>query len=134
MLPCRSSSVCSLTAALRRRNRAQGNNARHRSMVVESRAYRLCSRSRYFVLRRLKTLAKDCQAVMKCGKVFVLRLAFYTLFYVFIYLRFLQPLSNIPSKQFAVWNTLHFYKVLRCQWSDCHLEVFADRIIHYRHP
>src|ERR1035438_1455153 len=45
MLPRRSSSVCSLTAALRRRNRAQGNSVRQRSMVVESRAYRLCSRS-----------------------------------------------------------------------------------------
>src|ERR1039458_10187166 len=45
MLPRRSSSVCSLIAAFRRRNRAHGNSARHRSMVVESRAYRLCSRS-----------------------------------------------------------------------------------------
>src|ERR1019366_5388627 len=45
MLPGRSSSVCILTARLPRRNRAHGNSARHRSMVVESRAYRLCSRS-----------------------------------------------------------------------------------------
>src|ERR1035437_5556195 len=36
MLPCRSSSVCILTAALCFRNLAQGNNERHRSMVVES--------------------------------------------------------------------------------------------------
>src|SRR5437867_1578550 len=38
MLPCRSSKVCILTAALRRRNFAHGNSDRHRSMVVESRA------------------------------------------------------------------------------------------------
>ena len=30
--------VCSLMAALRRRNLAQGNNDKHRSMVVESKA------------------------------------------------------------------------------------------------
>src|SRR5438132_1218756 len=35
MLPCRSSKVCILTAALRRRNFAHGNSDRHRSMVVE---------------------------------------------------------------------------------------------------
>src|ERR1035441_10969645 len=45
MLPCRSSSVCILTAALCFRNLAQGNNEKHRSMVVESSAYRLCSNS-----------------------------------------------------------------------------------------
>lgn len=41
MLPCRSSRVCILTAALRRRNLAHGNNDKHRSIVVESRAYKL---------------------------------------------------------------------------------------------
>src|ERR1700722_19944937 len=40
MLPCKSSRVCILTAALRCRNFAHGNSDRHRSMVVESRAYR----------------------------------------------------------------------------------------------
>lgn len=35
-IAARSSNVCSLTAALRRRNRAHGNSARQRSMVVES--------------------------------------------------------------------------------------------------
>ena len=38
MAPRRSSSVCSLTAALVARNGAQSNRLRHRSMVVESRA------------------------------------------------------------------------------------------------
>ena len=38
MLPRRSNSVCIFTAALCRRNLAQGNSERHRSMVVESRA------------------------------------------------------------------------------------------------
>src|ERR1700747_1697485 len=38
--PRRSSSVCILTAALCLRNLAQGNNAKHKSMVVESNAYR----------------------------------------------------------------------------------------------
>ena len=42
MLPCRSSSVCILTAALCLRNLAHGNSDRHRSIVVESNAYRLC--------------------------------------------------------------------------------------------
>lgn len=37
ILPRMSSSVRILTAALRRRSRAHGNSARHRSMVVESR-------------------------------------------------------------------------------------------------
>src|SRR5712692_7769652 len=36
MLPCRSSSVCILTAALCLRNLAHGNSDRQRSMVVES--------------------------------------------------------------------------------------------------
>ena len=40
MLPCRSSKVCILTAALCWRNFAHGNSDRHRSMVVESNAYR----------------------------------------------------------------------------------------------
>ena len=43
MLPCRSSKVCILTAALCFRNLAQGNRDRQRSMVVESNAYKLCS-------------------------------------------------------------------------------------------
>jgi len=38
MLPCKSSKVCILTAALRRRNFAHENSDRRRSMVVESRA------------------------------------------------------------------------------------------------
>src|SRR3974377_2322867 len=38
-VPRRSSSVCSLTALLRRRNWPQGNSDRHKSMVVESKAY-----------------------------------------------------------------------------------------------
>ena len=37
-LPCNVSSACSLMAALRCRNVAQGNSERHRSMVVESSA------------------------------------------------------------------------------------------------
>src|SRR5215471_12791174 len=45
ILPCRSSRVCIFTAALCLRNFAHGNNDRHRSMVVESRAYRLWSNS-----------------------------------------------------------------------------------------
>src|SRR5713226_3344872 len=45
ILPCRSSRVCILTAALCFRNFAHGNNAKHKSMVVESNAYRLWSRS-----------------------------------------------------------------------------------------
>ncbi len=40
MLPCRSSSVCILMAALCSRNLAQGNNQRRRSMVVETRSGR----------------------------------------------------------------------------------------------
>ena len=39
MLPCRSRRVCTLTAPFLLRNCAQGNNDRHRSIVVESRAY-----------------------------------------------------------------------------------------------
>src|SRR5205807_8184186 len=39
MLPRRSSSVCSFTALLRRRNFPHGKSDRHKSMVVESRAY-----------------------------------------------------------------------------------------------
>jgi len=43
ILPCRSRSVCIFTAALYFRNLAQGNSDRHRSMVLESKAYeRLC--------------------------------------------------------------------------------------------
>src|ERR1035441_8491007 len=45
ILPCRSSRVCIFTAALCFRNFAHGKSARHRSMVVESKAYRLWSRS-----------------------------------------------------------------------------------------
>jgi hypothetical protein len=45
ILPCRSSNVCILTAALCLRNLAHGNSARHKSMVVESSAYKLCARS-----------------------------------------------------------------------------------------
>src|ERR1035437_7315435 len=45
ILPCRSSSVCIFTAPLCWRNFAHGNRERQRSMVVESSAYRLCSRS-----------------------------------------------------------------------------------------
>src|ERR1039457_4225061 len=45
ILPCKSSRVCSLMAALCRRKRAHGNSERHRSMVVESNAYRLASKS-----------------------------------------------------------------------------------------
>src|ERR1039458_3509487 len=41
ILPCRSSRVCIFTAALCFRNFAHGKSARHRSMVVESKAYRL---------------------------------------------------------------------------------------------
>src|SRR5664279_3755863 len=47
MLPCRSSKVCIVTAALPWRNFAHGNSDKHRSMVVESRA----------VLRLLYTIA-----------------------------------------------------------------------------
>src|ERR1017187_1304506 len=65
MLPCRSSRVCILTAALRRRNRAQGNSARHRSMVVESRAYRLCSRSTPIGSR---TYSWRAVAISRCAK------------------------------------------------------------------
>src|ERR1700680_485714 len=43
ILPCRSSSVCTLTAALCLHNLAHGNSDRHRSIVVESKAYRLWS-------------------------------------------------------------------------------------------
>ena len=39
--PAWSSRVCIFTAALRCRNFAHGNSERHRSMVVESSAYRL---------------------------------------------------------------------------------------------
>ena len=45
MLPCRSSSVCTFTAALCWRNCAQGNKRETESMVVESSAYRVWSRS-----------------------------------------------------------------------------------------
>ncbi len=45
MLPCRSSRACILTALLRLRKLADGNSVRHRSMVVESSAYKLWSRS-----------------------------------------------------------------------------------------
>ncbi len=45
ILPCRSSSVWIFTAALCWRNLAQGNSERQRSMVVESKAYRLWSNS-----------------------------------------------------------------------------------------
>lgn len=38
MLPRRSSSVCSFTAPLRRRDLAQGNKLKQRSIAVESRA------------------------------------------------------------------------------------------------
>ena len=38
ILPRKSSSVCSFTAALVERNGAHGNSVKHRSMVVESRA------------------------------------------------------------------------------------------------
>jgi len=42
ILPRRSISVCSLIAALARRKCAQGNSDRHRSIVVESKAYAVC--------------------------------------------------------------------------------------------
>src|SRR5207253_9125243 len=41
ILPRRSNKVCILTAALYLRNFAHGNKARHKSMVVESNAYRV---------------------------------------------------------------------------------------------
>ena len=45
ILPCRSSSVCIFTAAFCLRNLAHGNSDRQRSIVVESRAYRVWSKS-----------------------------------------------------------------------------------------
>src|SRR5437870_5549308 len=45
ILPRRSNSVCILTAPLCLRNLAHGNIERHRSMVVESNAYKLASKS-----------------------------------------------------------------------------------------
>ena len=45
MAPRRSSSVCSLMAALVERNGAQSNKLRHRSIVLESSAYTVLSRS-----------------------------------------------------------------------------------------
>src|SRR5713226_1412566 len=73
MLPCRSSKVCILTAALRRRNFAHGNSDRHRSMVVESRAYRLCSRSTPIGSRAcsgrampINTCAKSAKILQSC--------------------------------------------------------------------
>src|ERR1035437_1171832 len=68
MLPRRSSRVCSLTAALRRRNRAQGNSVRQRSMVVESRAYRLCSRSTPMGSRTYRSACDGNQPLREVGK------------------------------------------------------------------
>jgi thioredoxin reductase (NADPH) len=45
VLPRRSSSVCSLIAALVERNGAQSNKLKHRSMVLESNAYTVLSNS-----------------------------------------------------------------------------------------
>ena len=47
ILPCRSSSVCIFTAAFCLRNLAHGNSDRQRSIVVESRAYRVWSKDVY---------------------------------------------------------------------------------------
>lgn len=66
MLPRKSSRVCILTAALVVRNGAQGNNDRHKSMVVASSAYTVLVRStpklslQYSLrARRMNTAAKS---------------------------------------------------------------------------